>query len=34
MAGDYNFPEIKWDQNLPRIDLNLNSQEENFIYFL
>ena len=34
MAGDYNFPNIKWEENLPRIDLNLNTQEENFVNFI
>ena len=34
MSGDFNFPGIKWEYNLPRIDLNLSSQEEKFINFM
>ena len=34
MAGDYNFPDIKQEENFPRFDLNLNTQEENFVNFI
>ena len=34
VAGDFNFPDIKWEENLPRFNLNLRAQEENFVNFI
>ena len=34
VGGDFNFPDIKWEENLPRFDLNLRTQEENFVNFM
>ena len=31
MGGDFNFLKLEWDENLPKIELDLNSQEENFV---
>ena len=33
-GGDLNFPNLKWELNLPKIDLNLTNQEENFVNFI
>ena len=30
VGGDFNFPNIIWEENLPKISLNLNKQEECF----
>ena len=34
VSVDFNFPDLKWEENLPRIDLNLRAQEENFVNFI
>ena len=31
MGGDYNFPNIVWEENLPKISLNLSRQENFFV---
>ena len=31
MAGDFNLPNLKWEDNFPVMDLTLNSQEELFV---
>ena len=33
-GGDMNFPHLKWERKLPKIDLNLSYQEELFVNFM
>ena len=34
VGGDFNFPNIIWEEHLPKISLNLNKQEECFVNFM
>ena len=34
MGGDFNFPSIIWENNLPKISLNLNHQEDEVVNLL
>ena len=33
-GGDMNFPNLKQEENLPMIDLDLSNQEESFVSFM
>ena len=34
MAGDFNFPSLIWNDSLPKIDVNMNPQQERFSMML
>ena len=34
MGRDFNLPNIKWENNFPKMELSLNNQEETFVDFL